>query len=308
MREWLAGVWNAIIGFFATLEITDLLDVIIVGFLIYKAIHLLRETRAVQLVKGLVIFAVAYAAARFLDLDTLSFLLNIVVNYGAIALLIVFQPELRSMLEKLGRNKLFSKLIRGEVIKDDETNDRASLKQIVRAVVSMSRSRTGALIVFEMETMLGDIVNTGTVINANVSQDLIRNIFYNKAPLHDGAMILRRFRIHAAGCFLPLSQNHDISRELGTRHRAALGITENSDALAVVVSEETGTISVMHNGQMFRELTEEDLTIVLEQYLLPEEDTAKPGNLKSFISRNHRSSAGKADKKADRKEGDGSHG
>lgn len=304
MQQWLSSVWSAIIGFIATLEITDLLDILIVGFLIYKAIHLLRETRAVQLVKGIVIFALAYALARILRLDTLSFLLNIVVNYGVIALIIVFQPELRSMLEKMGRNKFFSKIIRGDVSKDDLTDNRAALGQIVRAVMTMSRSRTGALIVFEMETMLGDIINTGTVVNADVGQDLIRNIFFNKAPLHDGAMIIRRFRIHAAGCFLPLSQNHDISRDLGTRHRAALGISENSDALALVVSEETGTISLMHNGQMTRDLSEEDLTIVLEQYLLSADETVKPVSIKSLLGRNSRFNIGKSSDKSDGKDGD----
>lgn len=285
MGEWLAEIWSAVVGFVSMLELSDLLDILIVGFLIYKTIQILRETRAVQLVKGIVIFAAVYFGARIFRLDTLSFILNIVVNYGVIALIIVFQPELRSVLEKLGRNKLFSKFIRPGAAVGDETANRTSLKQLIRAVVSMSRARTGALIVFEMETMLGDIINTGTVLNADIRQDLIQNIFFNKAPLHDGAMVIRGFRIHAAGCFLPLSQNHDISRDLGTRHRAALGITENSDALALVVSEETGSISIMHNGQMTRDLTEEDLTIILEQYLLTAEDEIKPINLKSFLTR-----------------------
>ena len=285
MKEWLAGIWSSIVGFVSTLGPSDLLDILIVAFLIYKAIHLLRETRAMQLVKGLALFAVVYIAARLLQLDTLSFILNIVVNYGVIALIIVFQPELRSALEKMGRNKLFSKLVRGSSAGEDMTDQRAALTQIIRATMSMSRSRTGALMVFEMETMLGDIVNTGTVINADIRQDMIRNIFFNKAPLHDGALIIRNFRLHAAGCFLPLSQNHDISRDLGTRHRAALGISEVSDALALVVSEETGTVSVMHNGQMTRDLTEEDLTIILEQYLLPADENAKPANIKALIGR-----------------------
>ncbi len=285
MAEWFSDVWNAVIGFVSMLGIRDLLDILIVGFLIYKAGNLLRETRAVQLVKGIVIFVAMYVAAKLLELDTLSFVLSIVVNYGAIALIIVFQPELRSMLEKVGRNKIFSKLMRGEGGEEAESEHRAALKQLIRAVMNMSRTRTGALIVFEMQTMLGDIINTGTVINADIKQDLIQNIFFNKAPLHDGAVIIRNFRLHAAGCFLPLSQNHDISRDLGTRHRAALGISENSDALALVVSEETGIISVMHNGQMTRDLGEEDLSIILEKYLLTAEDDAKPVNIKALLSR-----------------------
>lgn len=285
MKEWLGSVWSSVVGFVSTLGFSDLLDLLIVAFLIYKAIHLLRETRAMQLVKGLALFAVVYIAARLLQLDTLSFILNIVVNYGVIALIIVFQPELRSALEKMGRNKLFSKIIRGNASEEDTTDRRAALKQVVRAVMTMSRTRTGALIVFEMETMLGDIVNTGTVINADIKADMIRNIFFNKAPLHDGALIVRKFRLHAAGCFLPLSQNHDISRDLGTRHRAALGISEVSDALAVVVSEETGIVSVMHNGQMTRELNEDDLTVVLEQYLLPADESAAQANIKALIGR-----------------------
>lgn len=283
MGEWWQGVWSSVVGFFSTLGISDLLDVLIVAFLIYKAIHLLRETRGMQLVKGLALFAVVYIAARSLELRTLSFLLNIVVNYGAIALIIVFQPELRNVLEKMGRNKLFSKIIRNADTVD-ETEQRACVAQLVRAAVSMSRTRTGALIVFEMQTKLGDIVNTGTVINADIKQDMIRNIFFNKAPLHDGAVIVRDFRLYAAGCFLPLSQNHNISRDLGTRHRAALGITEVSDALSLVVSEETGTISIMHNGQMTRDLSEEDLTVVLEQYLLPADENGRP-SVKSILER-----------------------
>ena len=285
MDGFFGNVWTAVSGFVSMLNFTDLLDVIIVGFLIYKVIQLLRETRAVQVVQGIVIFAAIYFFARTLQLDTLLFILNIVVNYGVIALIIVFQPELRNVLDKLGRNKLFSKILRNGGDNEDETANRASLRQLIRGVMNMSRTHTGALVVVEMETMLGDIVNTGTVLNADLKQDLIQNIFYNKAPLHDGAMIIRNFRIHAAGCFLPLSQNHDISRELGTRHRAALGITENSDALAIVVSEETGVISVMHNGQMTRELNEEDLTLVLEQYLLTGERETKSLNLKAILSK-----------------------
>ena len=283
MQEWFARVWEVIVGFVSTLDFFDLLDILIVGLLIYKAIDLLRETRAVQLIKGIVIFGAVYAVSSLLHLDTLSFVLNIIVNYGAIALIIVFQPELRSMLEKIGRNKLFSKIVRGEVSEEQTTEHRAAVMQAVRACENMSRTHTGALIVFEMQTKLGEIINTGTVINADIKQDLVQNIFYNKAPLHDGAMVIRDFRIHAAGCFLPLSQNHDISRELGTRHRAALGISEISDALAVVVSEETGKISVMHNGQLTRDISVEDLIIVLEQYLLSNEDDIKSINLKTLL-------------------------
>lgn len=284
MKEWLLNLWNAVVGFVSMVELTDILDIVIVGFLIYKAIQIFRETRAVQLVKGIAVFTAVYVVARAFHLDTLSFILNIVVNYGVIALIIVFQPELRNVLDKLGRNKLFNKFFRVDATGETETENRFAIKQLVRSVMNMSRTHTGALIVIEMETRLGDVINTGTVINADVMQDLIQNIFYNKAPLHDGAMIIRNFRIHAAGCFLPLSQNHDISRDLGTRHRAALGISEISDAIAIVVSEETGTVSIMHNGQMTRNLSEEDLSIVLEKYLIKNEDEVKP-SIKTLLSR-----------------------
>ena len=297
MQEWFARIWNIIIGFISTLDFFDFLDIFIVGLIIYKAIDILRETRAASLAKGIVIFGAFYAAARLLHLDTLSFVLNIVVNYAVIALIIVFQPELRSMLEKMGRNKFISKIVRGELTDDQATEHRTAVNQVLRACMNMSRTRTGALIVFEMETKLGEIINTGTVINADIRQDLIQNIFYNKAPLHDGAMIIRDFRIYAAGCFLPLSQNHDISRELGTRHRAALGISENSDALAVVVSEETGKISVMHNGQLTRDLSEDDLEMVFERYLLVNEEEKKSFNLKSLFSKIKN---GKTDNKNDK--------
>ncbi len=281
MQQFFTDLINTVTGFLSTLRINDLVDVLIVAFIIYKVIHLVRETRAEQLIKGLFLIAVVYFAATVFRLSTLSFLMNMLVNYGVIALIVVFQPELRRALEKMGRSRI-SKLVANRDVGEEELEQRrAALGEIARAAQNMSKSRTGALIVFERETKLGEIINTGTVVNADPKTDLIENIFYPKAPLHDGAMIIRDFRVHSAGCFLPLSQNYEISRELGTRHRAALGISENSDAVALVVSEETGTISIAHNGRLARGVDGAALTSVLEKLLLGE----MPVKLKGFLAK-----------------------
>lgn len=226
---------------------TDILDIMIVTFIIYKLLDFIRETRAEQLAKGLLLLVVATLLSKVLQLYTLHWILSGVMTVGLIAVVVIFQPELRRGLEYLGRSK-FSNVL-SEVDKEEA---KYMVGQLVEAIDSMSVSRTGALIVIEREISLSDIVETGTVVDAVISAQMIGNIFYEGAPLHDGALIIRGNRLYAAGCVLPLTQNKNLNKELGTRHRAGIGITENSDALVIIVSEETGIISVAQNGKLTR--------------------------------------------------------
>lgn len=250
-------------------SITDLIDIIIVAFLVYHLIRFVRNTSAERLIKGVVILLAAQLFASRVQLNTISFVLKNTLYYGGIALLIVFQPELRRLLEQIGMGHVTRLLVRRE---NGETEIDFAIAQTVLACESMSWSRTGALMVFERMERLGDITKTGTRIDAEPSAELIKNIFYPKSPLHDGAMVLCDGRVHSAGCVLPLSKNLNLSRDLGTRHRAAVGISETSDAVVVTVSEETGTISVAIGGMLKRQLDPETLRKVLEAELLP--DTA----------------------------------
>ena len=226
---------------------TDILDIMIVTFIIYKLLDFIRETRAEQLAKGLLLLVVATLLSKVLQLYTLHWILSGVMTVGLIAVVVIFQPELRRGLEYLGRSK-FSNVL-SEVDKEEA---KYMVGQLVEAIDSMSVSRTGALIVIEREISLSDIVETGTVIDAVISAQMVGNIFYEGAPLHDGALIIGGNRLYAAGCVLPLTQNKNLNKELGTRHRAGIGITENSDALVIIVSEETGIISVAQNGKLTR--------------------------------------------------------
>ena len=226
---------------------TDILDIMIVTFIIYKLLDFIRETRAEQLAKGLLLLVVATLLSKVLQLYTLHWILSGVMTVGLIAVVVIFQPELRRGLEYLGRSK-FSNVL-SEVDKEEA---KYMVGQLVEAIDSMSVSRTGALIVIEREISLSDIVETGTVIDAVISAQMVGNIFYEGEPLHDGALIIRGNRLYAAGCVLPLTQNKNLNKELGTRHRAGIGITENSDALVIIVSEETGIISVAQNGKLTR--------------------------------------------------------
>lgn len=245
--------------------ITDILDILIVTFIIYKLLDFIRETRAEQLAKGLMVLVIITVLSKVLQLYTLHWILSGVMTVGLIAIVVIFQPELRRGLEYLGRSKLSNVLT--EVDKDEAKH---MVGQLVEAVDTMSSSRTGALIVIEREISLNDIAETGTVIDAAVSAQLIGNIFYEGAPLHDGALIIRGDRLYAAGCVLPLTQNKDLNKELGTRHRAGIGITENSDALVIIVSEETGIISTAQNGKLTRFLDAKNIEKMLYSIYLEE--------------------------------------
>ena len=271
-------IWNMIKSF----SLSNLLDILIVAYIIYKAIKFIRETKAGRLFKSLLILIAVYLVSIWLNLFMLRTLMQYVFQIGLISLVIVFQPELSHALEKLGRSKVN---IIGKITKvEEEEETKACIEAVVRACKSMQETKTGALIVFEKETMLGDIMSTGTILNAQPSMDLLLNIFYPKSPLHDGAVIIRNARVYAAGCILPLTSNPDISRELGTRHRAAIGVTEESDAVVVVVSEETGTISVTRNGGITRSHTAITLRNLLESELLSSNGDGKQTKIKRTIS------------------------
>jgi diadenylate cyclase len=235
---------NIISGF----RLTDVIDITIVAFVVYKVLCFIKETRAIQLVKGLLFLVIATFASDIFNLHTLNWILEGTLTLGVIALIIVFQPELRRGLEYIGRSKFIKKQF-GEINKE---RAKQITSVIVRAVDQFSASKTGALIVMEREIALTDIVESGTKIDAEISEELIGAIFYEGAPLHDGALIIRGDRLLAAGCVLPLTQNRSLAKDLGTRHRAGIGITEHSDAVVLIVSEETGIISIAVDGALSR--------------------------------------------------------
>lgn len=241
----ITGVFRDIIS---SIGITDVIDMAIVSFVIYKILGFIKETRAVQLIKGLLILVVLTFLSDKLNFYTLNWILENTLTLGVLALVIVFQPELRRALEYVGR----SKFIRPQFSQLDKEKAKMITASIIKSVDYFSVNKIGALIIMERETMLNDIAETGTVIDAEISTELIGNIFYEGAPLHDGATIVRVDRILAAGCVLPLSQSKTISKDLGTRHRAGIGITENSDAISLIVSEETGIISIAVDGKLSR--------------------------------------------------------
>ena len=233
---------------FSGIGITDIVDILIVAFVIYKLLGLIKQTRAEQLLKGVLVLVVATFVTDLMNLHTINWLLKGTVALGAVAILVVFQPELRRALEYMGR----SQLMKGCFSQMDKEKGKNITAQIIRAIENFSANRVGALMVFEKETSLMDIIETGTVIDAEISDQLLGNIFYEGAPLHDGALIIRQDRAYAAGCVLPLTHDKSISKDLGTRHRAGIGITENSDALVLIVSEETGAISMASEGKLTR--------------------------------------------------------
>lgn len=247
------------------ISLINILDILVVALLIYRLTLQIRGTRAVQLIKGLVVLLVAATISRWLGLYTINWILDKVMAMVVVAIPVVFQPELRRALERLGRGKFFARPV---YFLGEEAAGRL-VNELVRAVMIMSKKRTGALIVLEQETGIYDYMETGVKIDGVISGELLLNIFMPNTPLHDGAVIVRGERAVAAGCFLPLSENPDLSKELGTRHRAGIGITEHSDAVVIVVSEETGIISIAREGKLIRHLDEGTLREYLEDLLLP---------------------------------------
>lgn len=243
-----------------------ILDIFLVAVVIYNLIMVIRGTKAVQLLKGITVILAVWFLSRQLGFTTLGWIMQQAVTYGLLAIIIIFQPELRRALEQLGRGHFFSK---ANVTEVEEV--KKNIDHIVKAVIYMSKRRIGALITLERETGMTEYVETGTRLNAVLSSELLINIFIPNTPLHDGAVIVKNSEILAAGCYLPLSENPFISKELGTRHRAALGISEVTDSLTIVVSEETGVISTTNNGELHRDLGEEKLRNYLENELIPKQ-------------------------------------
>ena len=271
--QYITLVWNSIVSVIRTFTLADLIDILLVSYLVYKAIKLVRETRAEQLVKGLLILAVSYFVAQIIDLKTMSFVLTNIFTFGVLAIIVVFQPELRRALEKVGRTKIagLSVLAGGENSFEKGQAWAPAIKPIVEACERLSNTKTGAIIVIENKTKLGDLLPVGVVIDAQASVQLLCNIFFPNSPMHDGAVMLRVGGVVAAGCFLPSTTKGEyVDKQLGSRHRAAIGMSENSDALVIVVSEETGTISVAENGSLQRNFNSFTLTQLLRARLIPE--------------------------------------
>lgn len=251
--EYIADSVRYIANQIMSMGISDIIDILLVSVIFYYIYIFIRDRRAGKLALGVVLILLVLTMSSFLNMNTLNFLLQNVVQVGILALFIVFQPELRSMLEKMGGNSLNPLNRIGEQKELQQTLE--TIDELARSAQELSNDKTGALIVIERTTRLGDEVKSGVVVDAEISTFLVKNIFFNKAPLHDGAMIIRNNRILACGCFLPLSNNGDIVKDLGTRHRAGIGISENSDALVIVVSEENGVISLAENGTLVRNFT-----------------------------------------------------
>lgn len=263
---------QTVISILKTIEIRDIIDIMSVALIIFSLLTLVRETRAAQLLKGIVVLFIIYIISSLFRLMMLSALLQMLFEGAVLLVAIIFQPEIRKYLEQMGRNNTYKKYFKfiAQRGKSDEwkKNVQKSISDAADTAMLFSRSRTGALLVFERETKLSDIAATGTIIDATTSVALFGNIFFNKAPLHDGASIIRDGKLYAAGCILPLTDNKSVDINLGTRHRAALGISEQSDAIVLVVSEETGIISLAINGVLLRNFNRNSLAEKLEELLI----------------------------------------
>lgn len=282
----IANAAQRVIDLVLSLRLWDVLDILVIAYMVYRLLQLVRRTNTSRLLKGVlvVLLALWLSADR---LRALNYLLGHIVNIGILALLILFQPEIRRVLEQVGSSRLNVLDFFAKPQMDRQILEKA-ISQTVQACGDMSRSRTGALIVFERHIQLDDVLRSGTKLDAEVSSELIKNIFFVKAPMHDGAAIIREGRVLGAGCMLPLSRNVNLSRDLGMRHRAGIGMSENSDAVVVLVSEETGTISVAVGGMLKRHLMTETLEQLLRNELLPpsEDETegkSKKANLLGFL-------------------------
>ncbi|MBR2715156.1 MAG: diadenylate cyclase CdaA [Ruminococcus sp.] len=270
IKEWLSGM----LAVLKTFQLNDLFDIFIVAIIIYSLFKILHQTRAAQLVKGIFLLAIAFVLSNFFGLSMVNFVLTTIFEYAVIILVIVFQPELRLALEHLGRSNISKRGWLSILSSTDDEYTRSwqkAIEDIADAAVIFSRSKTGALIVVERNTLLTEISASGTELNSDTSVALFGNIFFNKAPLHDGACIIRDGKILSAGCILPLSDNYRLNSSLGTRHRAAIGMSEESDAAVLVVSEETGLVSLAVGGKLIRNLGKEEIIEELTDLVLPQE-------------------------------------
>ena len=277
------------------ISIWDVADIAIVAYVIYRILILVRRSRTAQVAKAILLLLIALALAAWLPLRVVYFVLSNLLTMGALALIVVFQPEIRRFLEQLGSSSLGDMFSREEAPPEVE----AAIAQTVQAYASLSKDKVGALMVFERKVSLDDIIKTGTPLNSTVNAELLKNLFWNKAPLHDGAVIVRNGHIVGAGCVLPLSGNINLSKDLGMRHRAGIGMSENSDAVVAIVSEETGSISVAENGMLKRHLAPETLAPLIRNELLPQEEvTRAAGKLSSLFK----------SKKGGKNDGEETHG
>ena len=263
------------------IRVSDVLDIVIIAFLVYNLLRMVKSTRAENILKGVVAFLLVLWMVDILQLNTIAYIMKNLVQVGILAIIILFQPEIRQILEKVGSRNI--KLLRVFNDPKQQSELETAIDQTVVACSEMSQSKTGVLIVFERNIRLDDMVRSGTTLDAAVSSELLKNIFFVKAPMHDGAVIIRHGRILGAGCMLPLSKNVNLSRDLGMRHRAGIGMSENSDAVVVIVSEETGSISVAIGGMLKRHLKPETLNKLLRNELMPQEDEVEDKPRHSLI-------------------------
>ena len=275
-----AGFFQDIGNLISTIGFADIVDILIVAYLIYKVIDLIRKTSSYNLARGLLVLLIALWLSGMFKLAMINYLLRKAVDIGLIALVIIFQPELRKLLAKMGSRNFYGFFSS----KAHETSEiDAAITQTVLACEQMSKTKTGALILFERNMKLNDIMATGTNIDSDITAELLKNIFYPKAPLHDGAAVIRKSRIAAAGCVLPLTSNNNLSKDLGMRHRAGIGASEQSDALVAIVSDETGAISVAIEGMLKRNLDKQTFEKILRNELVQEE--VKKNTAAEVISR-----------------------
>jgi diadenylate cyclase len=277
------NILTGTLNYLKTIGFADMVDILIVAYLIYKAIGLIRKTNSFKLAKGIIVLLLVLWLSGVFKLTMINYILRKAVELGIIALVIIFEPELRKLLEKMGSGELYRRFTMGS---QQASTIETAITQTVLACSAMSASRTGALIVFERVNNLNEYMRTGTIVNANVTAELLKNLFYDKAPLHDGAVIVREGRIEAAGCVLPLSKSNNLSKDLGMRHRAGIGMSEVSDAIVVIVSEETGSLSVAQNGMLKRHLNAATFETLLRSELLPTQpDTEQSKGLAAAVRR-----------------------
>ena len=274
IRTFFQEFWNRI----PQIGVNDIIDILIVAFLFYTVMRLIRSTSAARIARSILLLLVVTGLTEIFKLYTLNWILSKILEIGVIALVIMFQPELRRVLERMG-----SSFSSGHAVASSATEQ--AIAQTVLACTEMSASRTGALIIFERKVKLNDIMSTGTIINSDTTAELLKNLFYNKAPLHDGAVIIRDGRIAAAGCVLPLTKSTNLSKDLGMRHRAGIGLSEQSDAVVVIVSEETGSVSVAIEGMLKRHLTASVFEKLLRSELISDEDESSKRGFANYIKK-----------------------
>lgn len=275
--------WQGFVSLASNVNIPDIVDIAIVTYIFYKVYTFIKDTRAEQVLKGMLFLLVATKISEIFNLHTLYWMLENTLTVGLIAVLIIFQPELRSGLEYIGRTKFTFLGKNNYTISEDEL--KKDIEEIVECLYSLSRQKIGALIIMERDTRIGEVINTGTIIDAEISRQLLINIFIPNTPLHDGAVVIRDGKVKAAACFLPLTESKDLSKDLGTRHRAAIGVSEISDCLSLIVSEETGAVSIAKSGKLYRNMTKERLTNILRSNLKSSDQDQEKGFLKGGIFR-----------------------